>query len=148
MVSLERYSYCVSAYCLLILCLYFFGKIIENRLATFNAENEMDGIEKKSSRRLVFLDSLLAQMNSEKLSLDDIQEEVDTFMFEVITFFVFYVEYVLKHEYKQGHDTTAAAINFTCYLVASHPDIQAKIHAEIDSIFYGKIFFSILANSS
>ncbi|CAF1245712.1 unnamed protein product [Rotaria sp. Silwood1] len=91
-------------------------KIIEDRLATFNAENTTSNSEKKTTRRLVFLDSLLAQMNSEQLTLDDIQEEVDTFMFE-------------------GHDTTAAAVNFTCYLIGSHPDVQAKLHAEIDDIF-------------
>jgi cytochrome P450 family 4 subfamily V len=60
-------------------------------------------------------------MHAEKLSFDDIQEEVDTFMFE-------------------GHDTTAAAVNSCCYLVGSHPDVQAKIHAEMDSIFGGTVF--------
>jgi len=55
-------------------------------------------------------------MHAEKLSLDDIQEEVDTFMFE-------------------GHDTTSAAINFFCYLMGCYPDVQTKVHAEMDSIF-------------
>jgi cytochrome P450 family 4 subfamily V len=94
----------------------FQKKVIQERLATFNVE------EKKSTRRLVFLDSLIAQMHAEKLTFDDIQEEVDTFMFE-------------------GHDTTAAAINFACYLVGCHPNVQAKIHDEMDSIFGGN--FSI-----
>ena len=58
-------------------------------------------------------------MHQEKLTLDDIQEEVDTFMFE-------------------GHDTTAAAITFFCYLMGCHPDVQAKVHAELDSIFGGE----------
>lgn len=78
----------------------------------------MNNSDKKSTRRLVFLDSLLTQMHNEKLSLDDIQEEVDTFMFE-------------------GHDTTAAAVNFFCYLMGCNPDVQAKVHAEMDSIFGG-----------
>ncbi len=65
-------------------------------------------------------------MHNEELSLDDIQEEVDTFIFE-------------------GHDTTAAAINFFCYLMGCYPDVQAKVHAEMDSIFGGNIFiFSFL----
>ena len=93
-----------------------FEKVIEERIATFNVE------EKKSKRRLVFLDSLIAQMHAEKLSLDDIQEEVDVFMFG-------------------GHDTTASAINFTCYLVGCHPNVQAKIHAEMDSIFGGNFIY-------
>jgi cytochrome P450 len=102
-------------------------KIIEERLATFNIEEVTNSDDKKSTRRLVFLDSLLNQMHNEKLTLDDIQEEVDTFMFE-------------------GHDTTAAAITFFCYLVGCYPDIQAKVHAEIDSIFGGTCFtlFSII----
>jgi cytochrome P450 family 4 subfamily V len=77
--------------------------------------------DKKSTRRLAFLDSLLTQMHNEKLTIDDIQEEVDTFMFE-------------------GHDTTAAAVNFFCYLVGCYPDVQEKVQAEMDSIFGGNIF--------
>jgi cytochrome P450 family 4 subfamily V len=96
-------------------------KIIEERLVTFNADEVTNNDDKKSTRRLVFLDNLLAQMHNEKLTLDDIQEEVDTFMFA-------------------GHDTTAAAITFFCYLVGCHPDVQAKIHAEMDSIFGGNNF--------
>jgi cytochrome P450 len=55
-------------------------------------------------------------MNSEKLSLEDIEEEFDTFMFG-------------------DHDTTAATMKFCCYLVGYHPDVQAKIHVEMNSIF-------------
>jgi hypothetical protein len=102
---------------------FYLIKVIEERLATFNAEQATNSDYKKSTRRLVFLDSLLNQMHNEKLTLDDIQEEVDTFMFE-------------------GHDTTAAAITFFCYLMGCYPDVQAKVHAELDSIFGGKIFTS------
>ena len=55
-------------------------------------------------------------MQQEKLTLDDIQEEVDTFMFE-------------------GHDTTAAAITYFCYLMGCYPDVQKKVQEELDSIF-------------
>jgi cytochrome P450 family 4 subfamily V len=96
-------------------------KIIEERLATFNVEEVTNTDDKKSTRRLVFLDSLLTQMHKEKLTIDDIQEEVDTFMFE-------------------GHDTTAAAVNFFCYLMGCYPDVQEKVQAEMDSIFEGNIF--------
>jgi cytochrome P450 family 4 subfamily V len=89
--------------------------VIEERLAMFNFEDVINKSEEKNHKhRLVFLDSLIAQMHAEKLSFDDIQEEVDTFMFE-------------------GHDTTATAINFCCYLVGSHPNVQTKM----DSIFGG-----------
>jgi cytochrome P450 family 4 subfamily V len=53
--------------------------------------------------------------NPEMISLDDIQEEVDTFMFE-------------------GHDTTTAALNWTFYSIASHPEIQKKIDQELKDI--------------
>ena len=95
--------------------------MIEERLATFHIEDATNNDNNKKTRRLVFLDNLLSQMHAEKLSLDDIQEEIDTFMFE-------------------GHDTTAAAINFFCYLMGCYPDIQAKVHDELDSIFGGYIF--------
>jgi cytochrome P450 family 4 subfamily V len=49
------------------------------------------------------------------ISFEDIQEEVDTFMFE-------------------GHDTTAAAASWACHLIGSHPDIQKKLHIEIDRV--------------
>jgi len=95
-------------------------KIIEDRIATFNAEKMANSVDKKNTRRLVFLDSLITQMQNEKLTLDDIQEEVDTFMFE-------------------GHDTTAAALTFFFYLMGCYPDVQEKVHAEMDSIFGGNI---------
>jgi cytochrome P450 family 4 subfamily V len=40
----------------------------------------------------------------------------------------------------EGHDTTAAAVNFFCYLMGCNPDVQAKVHAEMDLIFGGNIF--------
>ncbi|CAF5178080.1 unnamed protein product, partial [Rotaria magnacalcarata] len=76
----------------------FTKKVIDDRAQAFHA----DEIRQKRS---AFLDLLLKQMHDEQLTLVDIQEEVDTFMFE-------------------GHDTTAAAINFTCFMIASHPEVQ------------------------
>ena len=95
-------------------------KIIEERLANFNLKETTTNGDKKNARRSAFLDNLLAQMRQEKLTLDDVQEEVDTFMFE-------------------GHDTTAAALTFFCYLMGCYPDVQAKVHAELDSIFGGSV---------
>jgi enediyne biosynthesis protein E7 len=32
-----------------------------------------------------------------------------------------------------GHETTASALNWTWYLLSQHPDVEAKLHAEIDA---------------
>jgi cytochrome P450 len=32
-----------------------------------------------------------------------------------------------------GHETTASALNWTWYLVSQHPQVEAQLHAEIDS---------------
>ncbi|GAB6019209.1 hypothetical protein CHUAL_014000 [Chamberlinius hualienensis] len=68
-------------------------------------------------KRLAFLDTLLeASDNFKKLSMKDIQEEVDTFMFE-------------------GHDTTSVAIGWALQHLGWLPSIQKKVHEEIDRVF-------------
>ncbi|XP_072920641.1 cytochrome P450 4V7 [Hemitrygon akajei] len=65
-----------------------------------------------------FLDVLLSATyeNGEKLSQQDIKEEVNTFIFE-------------------GHDTTAAAINWALHLLGSHPDVLKKVQEELGDVF-------------
>ncbi|XP_066404458.1 cytochrome P450 4V2 isoform X1 [Molothrus aeneus] len=74
--------------------------------------------ESGSKKRKAFLDMLLSATDDEgkKLSYRDIREEVDTFMFE-------------------GHDTTAAAMNWVLYLLGHNPEIQKKVHRELDQVF-------------
>jgi len=50
--------------------------------------------------------------------LEGIREEVDTFTFE-------------------GHDTTSAAMNWALHLIAANPEVQTKIHQELDTVFEG-----------
>lgn len=50
------------------------------------------------------------------LTLKNIQEQVDTFMFA-------------------GHDTTSAAIQWALYLIATHPQVQFKLQQEVDELF-------------
>ncbi|NWH77739.1 CP4V2 protein, partial [Piaya cayana] len=74
--------------------------------------------ESGSKKRKAFLDMLLSATDDEgnKLSYTDIREEVDTFMFE-------------------GHDTTAAAMNWVLYLLGHNPEAQKKVHRELDEVF-------------
>ncbi|XP_074011149.1 cytochrome P450 4V2 [Numenius arquata] len=74
--------------------------------------------ESGSRKRLAFLDMLLSATDDEgnKLSYKDIREEVDTFMFE-------------------GHDTTAAAMNWALYLLGHNREAQEKVHRELDEVF-------------
>ncbi|KAM4709346.1 cytochrome P450 4V2-like [Discoglossus pictus] len=71
-----------------------------------------------SKKRRAFLDMLLSATDDlgNRLNYKDIREEVDTFMFE-------------------GHDTTAAALNWSLYLLGSHQEEQIKVHKELEEIF-------------
>ncbi|XP_068216119.1 cytochrome P450 4C1-like [Palaemon carinicauda] len=65
---------------------------------------------------LAFLDLLLEYSDNGNVLTDkEIQEEVDTFMFE-------------------GHDTTATSINWVLYFMGYHPEIQEKVYQELTSV--------------
>jgi cytochrome P450 len=40
--------------------------------------------------------------------------------------------------FEAGHETTAVALTFTWYLLAHHPDVEAKLHAELDRVLGGR----------
>ncbi|XP_003741915.1 cytochrome P450 4c3 [Galendromus occidentalis] len=85
----------------------------QKRLAQMNGTTTDDlGIKK----RVAFLDLLMdIHVEEGSLSLEDIAEEVDTFMFE-------------------GHDTTAAGISFCLYLLGLSPDKQERAQRELDEV--------------
>ncbi len=38
-----------------------------------------------------------------------------------------------------GHETTALALSWTWYLLAQHPEVEAKLHAEVDAVLAGRV---------
>ncbi|KAI1305841.1 Cytochrome P450 4C1 [Halotydeus destructor] len=69
---------------------------------------------------MVFMDTLIYQhlKDPKSLTMENIREEVDTFMFE-------------------GHDTTAWAVTWCTYLIGLDELVQEKLHQELDSAFDG-----------
>lgn len=86
-------------------------EIIEKRKKTLEEHGKSD------RKYLDFLDILLTAKdeNGEGLTQKEIRNEVDTFLFE-------------------GHDTTASAISWILYALATHPECQKRCQEEIDSI--------------
>ena len=80
-------------------------------------EQNHDSNINEYGRRLAFMDLLIEQHLKDPIHFTelDIREEVDTFMFE-------------------GHDTTAMSLIWTLHLLGNHPDIQDRVHKEIDEI--------------
>ncbi|XP_076327236.1 cytochrome P450 4c3-like isoform X1 [Tachypleus tridentatus] len=102
----------------------FTRKVILNRKAQilnglkaneddFTTDNAIGSLKRPQA----FLDLLINyHLNDSSLTIEDIRDEVDTFMFE-------------------GHDTTAMGISWTLYLIGLDPVVQKKVQDELDSIF-------------
>lgn len=90
----------------------FTRKVIEER------NTEFENLAESKNRKIAFLDLLLKvkQEQQDVIDLNGIKEEVDTFMFA-------------------GHDTSANTLSWAIYLIATHPDVQKKLQAEVDAVF-------------
>uniref|UniRef100_A0A8C5QZ27 Cytochrome P450 n=1 Tax=Leptobrachium leishanense TaxID=445787 RepID=A0A8C5QZ27_9ANUR len=95
------------------------AKVIKERVESLKQDTELEKIKQK--RHLDFLDILLCAKdeNDQGLSDEDLQAEVDTFMFE-------------------GHDTTASGISWTLYCMAKYPEHQQKCREEIREVLGGR----------
>ncbi|KAM9792316.1 cytochrome P450 4V8 [Neosynchiropus ocellatus] len=95
----------------------FTYKVIHERAENIH-NTESDSETEFGKKRRAFLDMLLKATDEDgnSMSHQEIQEEVDTFMFE-------------------GHDTTAAAMNFALHLLGSHPEAQKKAQQELHEVF-------------
>ncbi|RWS24152.1 cytochrome P450 4c3-like protein, partial [Leptotrombidium deliense] len=88
-----------------------------------NDESEMDDIHlSKKHKNRAFMDLLLKRHLDEmkedgtsSFTLEDIREEVDTFLFE-------------------GFDTTSAALMWTLHLLGNNPEVQEKAYEEIVAV--------------
>ncbi|XP_048238893.1 leukotriene-B4 omega-hydroxylase 3-like isoform X1 [Haliotis rufescens] len=97
----------------------FVHSISENLIKKRRETLDREGPANK--KYLDFLDVLLTARDDagDGLTSMEIRNEVDTFLFE-------------------GHDTTASAISWILYSLATHADIQDKAQAEVDAILDGK----------
>jgi cytochrome P450 family 4 len=95
--------------------------IIQSRRKAISATNVtptelLEQAEFGIKKKMALLDVLLhSKIDDQPLTDEEIQEEVDTFMFE-------------------GHDTTTGAISFTTYILSKHPEIQKKLFEEIQAV--------------
>jgi len=98
----------------------FTNSVISNRREQlesliYQKQVEQDEVEGRK-QKFSFLDMLLlAKVDGQPLSNNDIREEVDTFMFE-------------------GHDTTTSGMTFTMYHLAMNPDVQERAFEELRAV--------------
>jgi cytochrome P450 len=81
----------------------FAKKVIEER------QKEFDDSNHENENKSAFLDLLLntKRQNPNLISLENILEEVETFMFA-------------------GHDKVSTTLSWTCQMIGSHPDVQKR----------------------
>ncbi|XP_028263336.1 cytochrome P450 4V8 [Parambassis ranga] len=96
----------------------FTRKVINEKAENMSYIESDNDSDRETRKRRAFLDMLLKTTDEEgnRMSHEDIQEEVDTFMF-------------------RGHDTTAASMNWVLHLLGSHPEAQKKVHQELQEVF-------------
>ncbi|XP_030745291.1 cytochrome P450 4C1-like [Sitophilus oryzae] len=73
---------------------------------------------KNRNKNLAFLDLLLSYQETDNFTDEEIEEEVNTFMFG-------------------GQDTTSLTITYTLLAIGNHPNVQKRLQEEIDSIYQG-----------
>ncbi|XP_070779515.1 cytochrome P450 4V8 [Enoplosus armatus] len=96
----------------------FTYSVIHERAEDISYTESDSQSDQGTKTRRAFLDMLLKATDEEgnRMSHQDIQEEVDTFMF-------------------RGHDTTAASMNWALHLLGSHPEAHGKVQQELQEVF-------------
>jgi cytochrome P450 len=67
---------------------------------------------RRGNSRMAFLDLLLEMVDAGQMPLQDVQAEVDTFMFE-------------------GHDTTSTTLTWTFHLIACNPHVLQRCQVAV-----------------
>ncbi|KAI6214408.1 hypothetical protein M3Y94_00264700 [Aphelenchoides besseyi] len=88
----------------------FSTNVIKERMEIF--KDERQNADPSVQKRPNFLDLMLQLQESEQMTKEQIREEVDTFMFA-------------------GHDTTAHALAWFFWAMATNPEIQEKLYEDI-----------------
>lgn len=108
----------------------YIDNVIDQRIVKHQNEkncikkNKNNSDDKGVKESLAFLDLLLnSTINGRPLTRDELRDEVNTFMFE-------------------GHDTTASAIAFCLFMLATHPEVQDKVIKEQQHIFGNELKFA------
>ncbi|CAL1275672.1 unnamed protein product [Larinioides sclopetarius] len=91
----------------------FTRSVIQKRKEKYLRGDMKIGESKRSSLMDVLMEH---HLQTKDFSEEDIREELITFLIA-------------------GHDTTATSITWALYLIGLHPDVQAKIHKELDLVF-------------
>lgn len=93
----------------------FTGNVISSKIKEFTEDPSK--MEVKEGTKQAFLDMLITMHLKEKtISVEEMREQADTFMFA-------------------GHDTTGWGIAWVLYQIGLYPEIQQKVHEEIDEVF-------------
>jgi cytochrome P450 len=106
--------------------------VIRKRSDLYNElrANQLEQVEKK---RLNFLDLMLQLQSEQQMTMEQLREETDTFMFagrlEFLGNFIFPINKF------SGHDTTSHAVSWAIWALATHPEIQARLYREIVDTF-------------
>jgi len=91
-------------------------KVLDGRIASIIAER------RKRGPRADLLSTLIeaCHESGEGMSDQQIRDEVITLFFA-------------------GHETTASALTWTWYLLSEHPEIEQRLHAELDKVLGGRL---------
>ncbi|XP_060535572.1 uncharacterized protein LOC132707666 [Cylas formicarius] len=94
-------------------------KIISEKRAQFEETKSTIRVDEFGRKeRQAFIDLLLTTQDQKRFTDEEIIEEVNTFMFA-------------------GQDTSSITTGFTLFALGNEPEIQAKVHEELDAIFQG-----------